>query len=61
VTAALGRVNQALLVVCGTAVATKSIVLLNESRERNEMALCMAKQQTYEVLKITGRLRNYYS
>jgi hypothetical protein len=38
-----------------------SIVLLNESGEKNETALCVAKQQTYEVSKITGRLRNYYS
>jgi hypothetical protein len=34
--------------------------VLNESRDRNKMALCMAKQ-TYGVSKVTGRLRNYYS
>jgi hypothetical protein len=31
------------------------------NQERNETALCMAKQQTYGVLNVTGRLRNYYS
>jgi hypothetical protein len=42
-------------------ITTSYVSLLNESWERNEKALCMAKQQTYEVSKITGRLRNYYS
>jgi hypothetical protein len=42
-------------------VATACVAVLNESRERNEMALCMAKQQTYGVSNVTVRLRNYYS
>jgi hypothetical protein len=42
-------------------IKTNYVSLLNESREGNDTALCMAKQQTYEVSKITGRLRNYYS
>jgi hypothetical protein len=42
-------------------ITTNCVPLLNESWEGNETALCIAKQQTYEISKITGRLRNYYS